>query len=807
MEYCIPFNRITLASQPAVGGKNASLGEMIRHLAPKDIHIPDGFAVTVDAYWKLVESNGIADTMAILLSDLDRQDYSNLREISRNICRLVLDATMPEDVRDAVVEAYRKLATELGRTPELAVRSSATAEDLPTASFAGQQASYLNIVGEEELLEACHNCYASLFTERAIKYREDQGFDHMKVALSIGIQLMVRADRACSGVAFTIDPETGFDKVIVISGAWGLGENVVQGSVNPDEFILYKPNVETGRRAVLSKRLGSKEKKMIYAAGTGTEAAGGTLNVETTEEEQAGFVLSDEEIAKLGTWCLLIEEHYGRPMDIEWAKDGLSGEMYIVQARPETVHSVRDPRIVHTYELTEQGKLLTEGIAIGSKIASGKVRILGSPAEADKLQKGEVLVTDITNPDWDPIMKKAAAIITNKGGRTSHSAIVAREMGIVAVVGTGNATEVITDGEQVTVSCAEGKRGKVYDGELPWNEHAIDTRNVDLPETAVMFILGDPEKAFQTSFLPNNGVGLTRLEFIINNSIRVHPMALVRFDELENEEDRKLIEKLTANHSDKESYFVDLLSQAVGTIAAAFYPKDVIVRMSDFKTNEYANLIGGRQFEPHEENPMLGFRGASRYYSDLYREGFRLECEAMKVVRNEMGFTNVKLMIPFCRTVAEGRRVVGLMAEYGLARGVDGLEIYMMVEIPSNVILAEQFAEIFDGFSIGSNDLTQLTLGLDRDSRYISYLFSEHDEAVRTLISQVIAVARRTGTGIGLCGQAPSDSPEFAQFLVGEGIDSISFNPDSLLQGIENIHAAELKKREAAATVHQQHIS
>ncbi|MGE3802329.1 MAG: phosphoenolpyruvate synthase [Candidatus Kapaibacterium sp.] len=793
MEYCIPFNSLSLASRAKVGGKNASLGELYQRLTPKGINVPDGFAITVDAYWKVVEANKIGNQLEATLNRLDTKDFSNLEEIGKTIRQFFLNARIPVDVENAILSAYRDLQQRTGEPLQLAVRSSATAEDLPTASFAGQHESYLNVVGAESLLKTCILCYASLYTDRAIKYREDNDFHQQKVALSLGIQQMVRADKGSSGVAFTIDPETGFDRAIIVSGTWGLGENVVQGLVNPDEFILFKPNLESGRKSILTKKVGSKEKKMIYADSGNHLSVGGTINIETSQEERERFSLSDDEAIQLGKWCLIIEQHYGCPMDIEWAKDGATGDISIVQARPETVHSIRNPYMIQSFELKETGSILTEGIAVGSKIATGKARILHSTMEAHTLQKGEVLVTDITNPDWDPVMQKAAAIVTNKGGRTSHSAIVAREIGVVAVVGTGNATEIIKEGEQITVSCAEGKQGKVYRGSLKWEESTFDTRNVELPNTELMFILGDPQKAFQTSFLPNNGIGLVRLEFIINNSIQIHPMALVKFDELEDAEAQAQIEKLTKSYPNKEDYFVDQLSQSIGTIAAAFHPKDVIVRMSDFKTNEYANLIGGKQFEPHEENPMLGFRGASRYYSDRYKDGFRLECEAMKVVRNEMGFTNVKLMIPFCRTLEEGRRVIEMMAEYGLKQGESELEIYMMVEIPANVILAEQFAELFDGFSIGSNDLTQLTLGLDRDSQYVSYLFDEKNDAVKTLISQVIAAAKKSGTKIGLCGQAPSDFPEFAKFLVEEGIDSISFNPDSLLKGIDNINEAERK--------------
>lgn len=794
--YTRTFNDIDMKDVPSVGGKNASLGEMFQKLTGAGINVPDGFATTADAYWKFLDDNNIRTPLAEILGRLDTEEFTNLREIGEQARTMIMHARIPDAIREEIIAAYRRLCEQFDGPIQVAVRSSATAEDLPTASFAGQLESYLNITGEEELLDICLRCYASLFTNRAIKYRNDNGFEHMKVALSIGVQQMVRSDKACSGVIFTIDPETGFDNVILISGSWGLGENIVQGTVTPDEFVVFKPSLLRGKQSIISQKVGEKQQTMVYAE-PGNEAGGTTINRKTPQEQRERLVLHEKEVELLARWALTIEQHYDRPMDIEWAKDGITGTFYIVQARPETVHTTKDHNTIRTFTLKGKGKVLATGISLGNRIAAGKARILSSPAEADKLQKGEVLVTDITNPDWDPIMKKAAAVVTNKGGRTSHAAIVARELGIVAVVGTGNATDMIQDGQEITVSCAEGKQGKIYDGILDWEETAIDVRDIDMPNTQVMLILGDPDKAFSLSFLPNNGIGLMRLEFIINNSIRVHPMALVHFDKIEDDDTRSRIEELTRNYESKEHYFVHRLSQAVGTIAAAFYPKDVIVRMSDFKSNEYANLIGGTAFEPEEENPMIGFRGASRYYNGRYREGFKLECEAMKRVRNEMGFTNVKLMIPFCRTVEEGRKVVELMEQYGLKRGDNALEIYVMVEIPSNVLLADKFAEVFDGFSIGSNDLTQLTLGLDRDSTLVSDLFDEQNEAVQTLIATAIRSARNTGTKIGLCGQAPSDIPEFARFLVQQGIDSISFNPDALFKGIENIVAAEQQAKQA----------
>ncbi len=670
----------------------------------------------------------------------------------------------------------------------VAVRSSATAEDLPEASFAGQHDSYLNIKGDGPLLIALKKCFASLYTNRAIKYREDNGFAHEKISLSVGIQKMVRSDKASSGVCFTLEPESGFRDVVHISGVWGLGENIVQGTVTPDEFFVFKPTLVQNKHAIVQKKLGEKAKTMIYSEDENNPV----INTITSPEKQEEFVLTDEEIMKLAKWALVIENHYQKPMDIEWAKDGLTNEMFIIQARPETVHSQKNPLLVKEFVIKEKGKKLTKGQAIGSKVATGVARILQSPEESHKLKKGEIVVTDLTSPDWDPILKNAAAIITNKGGRTSHASIVARELDVPAVVGCGDATTNINDGEMITVSCCEGETGFVYKGKLDYEETELDFSNIKKPETTeVLLIVGDPDKAFKLSFYPNDGVGLMRIEFIITHSVQIQPMALVKFDELKDESVIEKIEKLTHHYPDKKEYFVDKLSQGVATIAAAFYPKDVIVRMSDFKTNEYANLIGGKDFEPKEENPMLGFRGASRYYNDLYREGFKLECEAIRKVRDEMGLTNVKVMIPFCRTVEEGNKVIAVMKRYGLEQGVNNLEIYVMAEIPSNVILAEQFARIFDGFSIGSNDLTQLTLGIDRDSAIVSSLFSEQNEAPKEMIGMMIRRAKRAGVKIGLCGQAPRDFPEFAQFLVQQDIDSISFNPDALLKGIANINKAE----------------
>lgn len=791
------FNQISINDIAKVGGKNASLGEMYNQLNPKGINIPNGFTLTADAYRLFRAANKIEKPLNDLLKALDTEQFSNLAEIGEQARALITSATVPQEIIDAVNQAYQKLSTECGiEKLDVAVRSSATAEDLPTASFAGRMESFLNINGEQQLLDAVHRCYTSLFTDRAIKYRCDMGFTGIDVAISVGVQQMVRSDKASSGVAFTIDPDSGFQNAIIINSCWGLGENIVQGRVTPDEWIVFKPTlIDAKFNPVLKKLCGRKEFTMQYVEKTEGLSAEKTIeNIVTSAEKQTAFSLDNNEVIQLAQWCYKIEQHYGKAMDIEWAKDGLNNKLYIVQARPETVHGKVKKQVREIVKLKQKGKLLTKGIALGDKIASGKARIILSPQDGEQLQNGEILVTDITNPDWDPVLKKAAAIITNKGGRTSHAAIVARELGTVAVVGCGNATSVITTGQDITVSCADGKEGNVYEGMLQWETKEQDFSQLKIPETAPMLILADPDRAFELSNYPNKGVGLLRLEFAISNSIRIHPLALL--------EPKKIIDKtilaeitdLTKGYAEGKNYFVDKLAEAVSMVAAAFYPKDVIVRMSDFKSNEYANLIGGKYFEPQEENPMIGFRGASRYYSDFYRKGFALECEAMKKVRNEMGMHNVKLMIPFCRTVDEGEKVIAEMAANGLIQKENGLEIYVMVEIPSNVLLADEFAKLFDGFSIGSNDLTQLTLGLDRDSTLVSYLFTEENPAVKGLIKETIRAAKRNKIKVGLCGQAPSDIPAFAKFLVEEGIDSISFNPDALIKGIENITEAEKSK-------------
>jgi pyruvate,water dikinase len=783
------FSEVELKDVASVGGKNASLGEMYNKLTPKGIKVPDGFATTSFAFEIFLTHNSLHAPLYTLMQALDKINFTNLKETGSKARRLILSAEIPLHLQNEIINAYKNLCG--AEYKEVAVRSSATAEDLPQASFAGQHESYLNIKGEKELIEAVHKCYASLYTDRAIKYREDNGFPHEKVSLSAGIQRMVRSDLSSSGVGFTLEPESGFRDVIVLSGAWGLGENIVQGAVTPDEFYIFKPTLKQNYQAIIQKKLGDKLKTMVYSSAEENNST--TVNIDTPKEKQEQFVLDDEDVTRLAQWCMMIEEHYKKPMDIEWAKDGLTNELFIVQARPETVHSQKNPLVIKEFKLLEKGITLAEGNAIGSKIAAGKARILQSPKEASKLNKGEIVVTDITSPDWDPVLKNAAAIVTNKGGRTSHASIVARELGVPAIVGCGNATNTITDGEMITVCCSEGKTGHVYKGELKIKETELDLSHTKKPEsTEVMLIAADPDQAFKLSFYPNDGVGLMRIEFIINHFIQVHPMALVKFDELKDPSVKEKIELLTHHYPDKKKYFSDKLAQGIATIAAAFYPKDVIVRMSDFKTNEYANLIGGSQFEPQEENPMLGFRGASRYYNPLYRDGFHLECEAIKQVRNEMGLSNVKVMIPFCRTLEEGQKVIEEMRINGLDRNEDDtLEIYVMAEIPSNVLLAEEFAKLFDGFSIGSNDLTQLTLGIDRDSSIVSNLFSEQNPAAKQMIEMVITKAKAAGVKIGLCGQAPSDFPSFAGFLVTRGISSISFNPDAILKGIENIIEAE----------------
>ena len=781
------FEEVGIADIPLVGGKNASLGEMIRQLKPKGVNVPNGFATTAYAFRHFIEKAGLEAKLRELFADLDVEDMTNLRDRGREARALVLSTPFPNDLQIAIAMSYQKLCdceTSCGKEADVAVRSSATAEDLPDASFAGQQETYLNVYGANEVVEACHRCFASLFTDRAISYRTINGFDHFDVALSVGVQKMVRSDLAASGVMFSIDTETGFKNAALITAAYGLGENVVQGAVNPDEYFVFKPTLKQGFRPILEKRLGTKEIKMVYDIGGGKM----TKNISVPISERVKFAIADDEILKLAEWACIIEDHYSEvrgklsPMDIEWAKDGNSGELFIVQARPETVQSQKSGNILKNYKLHGSSDVLITGRAVGEMIGQGKANVILEVHRIEDFQEGQVLVTNKTDPDWEPIMKKASAIVTNQGGRTCHAAIIAREMGIPAIVGCGNATGTIKTGQEVTVSCAEGEEGRVYNGLVPFEIVETSLDNLPKLSTKILMNVGNPEEAFGLSAIPCDGVGLARMEFIIANHIKAHPLALMNFDSLEDKAAKWEISQLTARYENKADFFVDKLAHGIGTIAAAFYPKPVVVRMSDFKSNEYANLLGGRAFEPTEENPMIGWRGASRYYDPKYREAYGLECQALKRVRDEMGLTNVIPMIPFCRTPEEGRKVIAEMAKHGLKQGENGLEVYVMCEIPSNVILADEFAQVFDGFSIGSNDLTQLTLGLDRDSSLVAHIFDERNEAVKSMVRTVIQRAKANHRKIGICGQAPSDYPEFARFLVEQGIDSISLNPDSVLK-------------------------
>ncbi|MBU1253770.1 MAG: phosphoenolpyruvate synthase [Alphaproteobacteria bacterium] len=766
-----------------VGGKNASLGEMIGNLRDSGIRVPGGFATTAAAYWRYVEANGLEKPIAEQIGQL-KDDLSNLHQVGEAIRRKIREGGFPPDLEEAIRSSYRAMG-EKGPA-KVAVRSSATAEDLPEASFAGQLETFLNVEGENALLDACRNCYASLFTDRAISYRENHGFEHLDIALSVGVQRMVRSDLASSGVMFSIDTETGFPRSVLITGAWGLGETVVQGMVDPDEFQVFKPLLDRPEfKPIIEKKVGAKSQKMVYGKKAATEL------VETAPEERRRLVIDDDEVLTLARWATIIERHYGLPMDMEWAKDGETNELFIVQARPETVQSRREAGQLRSYSLTKKGKVLVSGVAIGDAIATGPVIRLDNPDEIERFETGAILVTGMTDPDWVPIMKKAAAIVTDHGGRTSHAAIVSRELGLSAIVGTGDATKTLENGQAVTVSCAEGDEGRVYEGALEFEVTDIDLSEIPETRTKAMVNLANPASAFRWWRLPSDGVGLARMEFVISNHIKVHPMALVRFDEVEDEDDRKQIEELTRGFETKTDFFVDTLARGIARIAAAHHPNPVIVRMSDFKTNEYADLLGGEAFEPKEENPMLGWRGASRYYHPDYREGFALECLAIRRAREEIGLDNIVMMIPFCRTPQEADRVLEEMAKHGLMRGKAGLEVYVMAELPSNVLLADKFATRFDGFSIGSNDLTQLTLGIDRDSDRLSSLFDERNEAVTKTIAELLAAAKRTGTHTGICGQAPSDHPEFARFLVEHGIDSISVTPDSFLRVKQQIAMAE----------------
>jgi pyruvate, water dikinase len=776
------LDNLTNDDVPTVGGKNASLGEMIQSLSEQGVRVPGGFATTADAYREFLEANELVDRLKSELSKLSSGEQS-LDKTGRTIRQMIRSGEFPEEIAESIRAAYGEMR-ERTETDQVAVRSSATAEDLPEASFAGQQETYLNVSGEEDLLEACRKCYASLFTDRAIAYREEHGFEHLEVALSVGVQEMVRTDKAGSGVMFSIDTETGFPDVVVISAAWGLGENVVQGTINPDEYRVFKPLLDNERLApIIEKALGEKEKMMLYATGGNST----TKNVDTPIKKRHQFVLTDEEILQLARWAAVIERHYEKPMDMEWAKDGESGDLFIVQARPETVQSQKEAKSLKSYSLKEKGKRLVSGLAIGQAIATGKVCVLRGPDEIDQFRDEAVLVTEMTDPDWVPIMKRASAIVTDRGGRTSHAAIVSRELGLAAIVGTGNGTETLSDDQEVTVSCSEGDEGHVYEGKLDFEEQEVDLEGLKEPPVQIMMNIASPGAALRWWRLPANGIGLARMEFIINGSIKIHPLALTRFDQLEDQEARREIEQMTSGYEDKTDYFVEHLSRGIAAIAASQYPEPTVVRMSDFKTNEYAELIGGAQFEPKEENPMLGFRGASRYYSDDYRDGFALECRAIKRAREKIGLDNIVMMIPFVRSPEEADKVYEVLADNGLKRGENGLQVYMMCEIPSNIFLAEDFADRYDGFSIGSNDLTQLIMGVDRDSEKLKDLFDERNEAVKTAIRDVIRRAHEKDCKVGICGQAPSDFPEFAQFLVECGIDSMSLNPDSVIPVIERL--------------------
>ena len=797
MKFVKWFEEIGAKDIALVGGKNASLGEMIRNLGKKGVNVPSGFAITAEAYKYVVEKAGIGQKIKDTLADLDTHDMENLAEKGEKIRNLIAHSPCPKELDEEIRLCYRKMEQRFGNNVDVAVRSSATAEDLPTASFAGQQTSYLNVRGEGDLLERVMDCFASLFTNRAISYRVDKGFNHLNVYLAVGVQKMIRSDLACSGVMFSIDTDSGFRDVVYITAAYGLGENVVQGIVDPDQFYVFKPTLRECFRPIVEKKLGTKDRKLVYMRhGSGAEQK------EVKVEEQRQFALNDDEILVLARWACIIEEHYGLPMDIEWAKDGTSGELFVVQARPETVHSQVDLTSLRTYVLGERGKLLLRGEPVGTKIGQGAVCVIEDSSEIQKFKKGQVLVADMTDPDWEPIMKIASGIVTNKGGRTCHAAIVSRELGVPCVISTGNGTEVLKEIKEVTIDCSGGE-GRIYEGRLKYRIDEVEVTKLPRPKTRIMMNFGIPGGAFVQSQIPNDGVGLAREEFIINSYIGIHPMALIEYDELKKaaSNDEKLakvireIDEKSAAYEDKRGFFIDNLAMGIAKIAAGFYPNDVIVRFSDFRTNEYANLIGGYRYEPKERNPMIGWRGASRYYDERFKPAFGLECQAIKKVRDEMGLTNVKVMVPFCRTPEEGRKVIQAMEEFGLKQRRNGLEVYVMCEIPSNVILAEEFADVFDGFSIGSNDLTQLTLGLDRDSELVAHIFDERNEAVKRLVKQVIHAAHRhkPRRKVGICGQAPSDFPEFADYLVECGIDSMSLNPDVVLATRLNI--AEVEKR------------
>lgn len=779
MQYIRFFNELNIDDVPSVGGKNASLGEMYQNLSSKGINVPNGFATTSDAYWLLLEENDIKDKIHQILSGLDISDTKNLQKRGSEVRELILSSKLPHTLELELLEAYKTLSNEYkSDNIDVAVRSSGTAEDLPDASFAGQQETFLNINSNDKLLESVKACYASLFTDRAISYRTSRGFNHFKVALSVGIQKMVRSDISSSGIMFTIDTESGSDKLVLINSIWGLGENIVSGRVSGDEFFIFKPTLKDGKNTILKRSLGVKKEKMLYG-----EDENHTINVKTKKEEQKTFSINDDEVIALASQALIIEEHYKRPMDIEWAKDGKDKKLYIVQARPETVQSkLHDEISIQKYSLDDKkdAKVLTSGRAVGDKIGSGKVKIIKDTSEFSLFNKGEILVADTTNPDWEPLMKKASAVITNRGSRTCHAAIVAREIGVPAIVGCNDATKVLKSGTKVTVSCCEGDEGYVYEGELPFTSNTIKMNELTPTKTKLFMNIGNPAEAFNLAKMPNDGVGLARMEFIMSHSINAHPMALVGIHKGKHTKDEAKIIEFAAGYSDTKEFFLQKISEGVGTIAAAFYPRPVIIRTSDFKSNEYRNMPGGFAYEAEEENPMIGFRGASRYYDESYKEAFEWECQALKRVRDDMGLTNVKIMLPFVRTPQEGKKVIEIMKAQGLTQGENGLEIYAMCEIPANVILADKFLEIFDGYSIGSNDLTQLTLGVDRESSKIAHIFDERNEAVKRMLQMAIESCKERDKYIGICGQAPSDYPEITQFLVENGIDSLSLNPDSL---------------------------
>lgn len=792
-----------------MGGKNASLGEMVRTLKAKGVAVPDGFAVTAEAYRYFIREAGLGLKINDILQRHRISDLKELRAAGDAIRRLIREVNMPAPLAQAIRTQYAALSRQYGGSMlSVAVRSSATAEDLPDASFAGQQETYLNVVGPDQVVHAVQWAYASLFTDRAISYRTDKGYADHDVALSVGVQAMVRSDKGVSGVLFTIDTESGFRDVVVINSIWGLGENIVQGAVNPDEYVVFKPTLALGAHAIISKRLGTKQLRMVYVGGSQkskvkNQKSGGqfshtTTNVRVSESDQQRYTLTDAEVLTLAKWGVIIEQHYGKPMDIEWAKDGITGKLYIVQARPETVMARRDVNVLEIYRFKNthdhrRSKIAITGVAVGSKIGTGRVRVIHDVSGIRSFRKGEVLVTKMTDPDWEPIMKIASAIVTDSGGRTAHAAIVSRELGIPAVVGTESATKKLKTGQKVTVSCAEGEQGIVYHGVIPYSVHRVNVKGMRRPRTKMMMIVGEPEQAFGFSFIPNDGVGLARLEFIISNYVRIHPLALINFHRLRDRAAKRQIENLTSHEANKTTYFVNQLAYGIARIGAAFYPHDVIVRMSDFKSSEYASLIGGAEFEPDERNPMIGWRGASRYYDPRYRPGFDLECRALKKVREEMGLSNVKIMIPFCRTVEEAEKVIKVLGDNGLRRGAHGLELYCMVEIPANVILADRFAKLFDGFSIGSNDLAQLTLGLDRDSGLVAHVGDERNEAVTRMMAMALQSAKKTHTKIGICGQAPSDFPDIAEFLVRHGIDSMALQPDTVLK--TTLHILSVEKR------------